>query len=147
MRRIPPMEVKLLCGSLSHFWGKVMNRMQNEQLTLKYGSMSKVIIHNTPSLSGEYLYQVWEGSLHWKESYCTDTISLSNMALSWADDLEDTGQGQRLLHHNTPSLSGEYLYQVWKGFLQWKKSYGADIFFIYRQMDGQSETSILPSIS
>ena len=31
-------------------------------------------MHDTPSLSGEYLYQVLKASLKWKEGYGADTI-------------------------------------------------------------------------
>ena len=45
---------------------------------------------------------------------------------SWADDLEDIDQDQKLLYIKTPYLCGEYLYQVCEWYLQWKDSYGAD---------------------
>ena len=45
------------------------------------------------------------------------------IAKSWADNLEDMGWGQK----HTPFLSGEYLYQVWKGFLQLQEIYSMDM--------------------
>ena len=51
---------------------------------------------------------------------------------------------------DTPSFGAEYmyLYQVWKGSLQWKGSYGADTISSKDDgggvTDGQNETSIYP---
>ena len=79
----------------------------------------------------EYLYQLWRGSIWWKESYCADTIPLSDIAKSWADRpwIPCVTVKNHHTHHNTPSLSGVYLCQVWKWSLQWKESYGADVIF------------------
>ena len=43
----------------------------------KYGSRSKFVIHDTPSLGGEYLYQVWKRVLFWVDNYGLDMILLS----------------------------------------------------------------------
>ena len=44
-------------------------------------------------------------------SYCAGMISLFDMAKSWADDLEDMGQGQK----------------SWKGSVLWKENYSVDM--------------------
>ena len=67
---------------------------------------------HTSSLSGEYLYQVWNGSLQWKESYCMVQCPIfwqshEQIAKSWADDIEDkdpsngrkTRMSRRKCHH------------------------------------------------
>ena len=53
MKRNPPSERKFWCRSdfIFPFFSKVMSRWPK-----KYGSRSKLVIHDTPSLSGEYLY-------------------------------------------------------------------------------------------
>ena len=63
---------------------------------------------HTSSLSGEYLYQVWNGSLQWKESYCMVQCPIfwqshEQIVKSWADDIEDISQGQVIIHE-TPWL-------------------------------------------
>ena len=166
----------------------VMSRLQShEQMTLKIWVKVKSIIQNTRFFGSEYLYQVWKGSLQWKESYCLDTVFLFDMAMSWVDDLESMVHGQKSYYmthlllvvniwnkyekeptsgekvmvqkwfcfpvfrlsyevslklwvkvkihdkiHNTPSLSGEYLYQEWKGSILLEG-------WMDRRMDGQTD--------
>ena len=53
--------------------------------------MSKAVIHDTLSLSGDYLYQVWKGSLQWNNF-------VVQYAKIFSDDPEGMGQGQKELY-------------------------------------------------
>ena len=96
IKRIPLMEGNLLCGHHS-----LLDMESHEQITLKIWVEVKIVKDDTP-LCGEYLCQVGEGSLQWKESYGMDMILLSHFwqshkQLTLADN-QVMGQDQKSLY-------------------------------------------------
>ena len=72
-------------------------------------SNSKCVIHDTTSLSDEYLYHVWKWSLQWKKRYGADMILWSHLWWSHEKMTLKIRVKVKVVMHNTPPLSGEYL--------------------------------------
>ena len=65
-----------------HQWP--VNSPHKGPLTSRSGS--KVVVHDTHSIDGEYLYQIWQWFLQWKENCGTDSISSTDKRINIQTD-------------------------------------------------------------